>query len=60
MRGLQGQVPSRGAHERQPHVGASLPLSLSLPLRLKIRKENLFKKIPHSSIRENLVTGYVI
>ena len=33
-----GNVPSRGACERQPHIDASLPLSPSLPFSLKINK----------------------
>ena len=33
-----GPGPQQGAHERQPHIAISLPLSPSLPLSLKINK----------------------
>ena len=34
--------PQEGAHERQPHIGVSLPVfSPSLPISLKINKQNL-------------------
>ena len=35
---VAGQVPSDGAHERQPHIDVSLPLSPSFPFSLKINK----------------------
>ena len=58
---VAGPGPQQGGtREATTRWCFSPSFSLSLPLRLKIRKENLFKKIPHSSIRENLVTGYVI
>ena len=40
---VAGQVPSWGVHEKQPHIDASLPVSPSFPLYLKINK--IFLKI---------------
>ena len=39
-----GQVPSTGAHETQPHIDVSLPLSFPCPLSLKKDINKILKR----------------